>query len=122
MLKSIFALAFCFLLFGGCSNLYQSNEYGLPQGAKDAAIKHMQDHCGVMELECKDIKISCASQLKISDADNANGIDEQWCIDVTCITRRRDSNEWHDLNTGWGYVYFRKNGNWEMKIQLCKCR
>jgi hypothetical protein len=92
----------------------------LSQEAKDAAIKNEQDSCKNLEWECKDFKVIWASPLEVTNADNANGTKEKWCIRVEYIYINGNNKEWRDARSCLQFL--KKNGIWQTNGYLCECQ
>jgi hypothetical protein len=79
--------------------------------------------------ECRDINFSCANQVDLSAADKANGVEQQWCVDLTFVRRSANPAGWLKSNPeGWvdersvyPYIIQLVNGTWEKTLKQCSC-
>jgi len=111
--RIIFALVILLLLFPilACNALNGSP----PKDFKNKAIEEATSNCGKNfldhKIECRDAKIVYTKKQPLTDADKANGVAEEWCIEVRYLQRLSPSSEWteeiEDL------MILRKKGNLE---------
>ena len=98
------------LIFSSCS---ESNK------TKDIALSYCKQHLnakyGKENIEFKDFRIVEGEKRKLSQADKANGITEQYKWIIEFIGKRKNKN-W----TSWRRVIFvaKKNGKYVSKINL----
>lgn len=92
--KAIFFLSFFLLCFlASCSDFIG----GPPQDIEKAAVKALLLRNCSGYAECKDFQLRCANNDTLDRADNANGVTERWCLNITyLITARQNNASWYN--------------------------
>ena len=118
------------LLFSACGNVPvtpRSSVNGLPPEAEKAVLTFAAKESGKDHYrEYKDFRLQCFERVSVTPADQANGVEEKWCVEVGSIIRLKDPSNSPWQNLLMPLTAQKASGTWKIDWKqapaACACR